>query len=632
MSKRAVDIRGARVVVAALGLMVAGLAYVDAQGSAAQSDAARPREETLLEKSRRVEVEGQIARTNLNGRIKAALGDAFGGAWFEPQTARLHVGITSPADRQTVEAVAAEAGLAGIVTATPVRSTWAQLAAEQQRWNERLVDLFERGDVKTGIMPDLNAVRVELGTAVPASRRATLEREAATGDVDVSIAVAPSAHLRLVREARCNKFQQTEAYCDPTIVAGVTIEDDKKSAKCTAGPAVVRANPKKPTVATETYILTAGHCIKEASGTKWFAYNKKEERKEIGPAGAFRVTEVDVGVIKVNNPVLDKKAGGYWAIQGMAPVYPSVALWEQEEPEPFGVTGQWEPAKGTEACLSAQTTATQCGEIIQENVKTIGGVEELFEVGGTETEKGDSGGPWWNKGSASLMEGTHVGKVEANGNALFQSLKSSFNTLAFKVELLTVGTEIRHPFEFKSEGGATLTGEKEGEAETFTFDAGTLLCKKATYTGAFTGGTTAETVLTPAYSECTFAGNSATVDVNGCQYVFTPTEKGSFTGGLNISCPEEKKIEVTSAGGFGCRVTIGTQTDLEAVRYTNVGSGTTRKVTIDLNVAGLAYEEHNVFFPTCASSTVAKTNGTYKGAVSLGGETGEKAHRGIWVE
>lgn len=624
---RSIKIGSVPVVAITIALMVAALVYADGQNPIAGQAVALAGEETLLEKSRRVEVELEIARANLGEKVKAALGDAFGGAWFERETRQMYVGITSPEDRLDVEAVAAQAGLADVVTATPVRSTWTQLADEQDRWNDRLDDLFERAEVKTGIVPDRNAVTVELGAAVPSSRRAELRREAASADVEVSIAIASSPRLGLRLQGRCADFKSEKAHCDPTIVAGVTIEDEKPSVRCTAGPAVVPKGPKKPTIATLTYILTAGHCVSAASGS-WYAFNKEGKSKTLGPGVKYR-TDVDVGVIRVNNPVLDKKTGGYWAVAGLAPVTPANVRWEGKEPEPNAVTGQWDPMKGEVACLSGQTTGLQCGEIIEENVTSTKGVEELFEVEGVPTQAGDSGGPWWHNGSASLVGGTHVGEFE-NGNAGFQSLKSSFSRLELKLELLTTNGEVRHPFEFKSEGPAGLTGEQEGEGETLVFDASTLSCKKATYSGELAGTKTGEVTVTPAYSECKLFETNATVDMNGCQYTFTPAEgESSFEGGLNIVCPEEKKIEVT---GSGCKIAIEPQDDLEDVTYTNTGSGTTRKITMDLDLSGLAYEEHNVFPSTCAANTVPKTNGAYEGTALISAETGEKAHRGIWAE
>jgi hypothetical protein len=305
--------------------------------------------------------------------------------------------------------------------------------------------------------------------------------------------------------------------------------------------------------------------------------------------------------------------------------------WEGKEPEPNVVTGQWNPMKGEEACLSGQTTGLQCGEIIEENVKSTKGVEELFEVKGVTTKDGDSGGSWWHHGSASLVGGTHVGDFD-NGNTAFQSLKSSFSKLNLKLELLVANGEIRHPFEFKSEAPAVLTGDQDGEVETvLTADAGTLKCKKATYTGELIGTKSGEMTVTPSYSECKISGFNATVDFNGCQYVFTPAEKkeSSFEGALNLNCPEGNKIDVTA---FGCRITAEPQQDLETITYTNVGSGTTRKITIDFGVEGIAYEEHKVApFPTCASATVPKTNGTLKGAALISGEA-SGSPRGIWVE
>jgi Trypsin len=630
--------RRARASIVAIGLIVAAVAYLDAQSSVA-GQTALARGASPGRSSQAREAEAEIARTDLGRTIKNAMGSAFGGMWFEPSTAQLHVGVTSTASRETAEAVAASAGLAGIVTETPVRSTWAQLAAEQHRWNDRLADLFDRGEVKTSIAPDTNSVEVELGSGVSSSRRAALKGEASAGTVDVSVAATPYSDLRVERQARCKAFWPTEAYCDPTIVAGVSIENNKETGRCTAGPAVVLEKPTKakPTRATETYLLTAGHCIEETGGIneKWSSFNKNSEKKEIGAAVDYRNKKTDAGVIKVNNPVINKS--GYWAVKGLSPVTPAVALWEEAEPEPVTVLGESEPLKGTEACLSGQTTETQCGEIVKESTSVDWGTgvlnEELAEVTGPTTEKGDSGGPWFANGSPGHIEGTHVGRLKS-GNVVFQPLPSIFKNLTYKFALLMESNENRHPVKIHAESApAVLTGKQDGEKQTvFKGDAGTLSCAKATYSGELTETQEVEVTLTPSYSECKAFGLSATVDVNSCQYTFTTAakEEANYEGSVDLICPEGKRLEITAVG---CRITVEPQADLETITYTNNGSGSTREITIDFALSEIAYEEHNVApFNSCASSTVPKSNGSDETAAVLTGETKEASQRGIWIE
>jgi hypothetical protein len=170
----------------------------------------------------------------------------------------------------------------------------------------------------------------------------------------------------------------------------------------------------------------------------------------------------------------------------------------------------------------------------------------------------------------------------------------------------------------------TLTGTQHAGEDVFVTDAGKVSCEEATYTGSQATVTSLTSSATPKYSGChaTF-GLNTTVDVNECKYVFH-----ADTGKVDISCPAGKVIAVTAPG---CEVTVGSQTGLGTATFTNKGAGTTREITIDVKLSGIKYEEHNKgFFPTCASNTVAKSNGTYEGFATVTGENSEKVHIGIW--
>jgi Trypsin len=644
-----IEIRRQRAIVAAIGLLTALLAYVDAQSSLADPVAAAGTTAVPSNRTpRAAEAEAAITRTNLATRLESALGGAFGGVWFEPATAQLHVGVTSAASREVAEAVAAEAGLAGTVTETPVNSTWAELQAAQDRWDGRLADLLEGGEAATSVAPDNNAVEVSLASTVPGPRRAALQRDAAVDGVRVRIVATPYPDLSVTPQARCNKFAVGEAFCDPTLVAGVTFDSEKneegKRQTCTAGPTVLPKERTKPAEATKTYVLTAGHCLEKAGGVgkKWFAYNKEGEEKgekEVGTAVALLNAETDVGVVEVNTT--------YWAKpKNFIPVVPTIAPWEQEEPEPFAVIAQRNPVKNTKSCISGQKTGISCGEIVTlDQTIEVGEVvtKNLVEVKGAEQVNGDSGAPWFaetqfkEETPTGYVEGTHVGEKGATENPVFEPLSVSLPELkklkGLDLELLTKSNEKRHPFKFRTEAApVVLTGKQHLGATVIPLDAGFVSCAETTYTGEMTEAETIEIDLTPNYTECEFAGAKATVDVNSCQFRLTPfaREGANFEGSVDIVCPEEEEIEIT---GSGCTITIGPQLERRSVTYTNVGAGATREITVDFNLAGLTYEEHKVEpGPKCATNTVPTANGMYNGATLITGETAAKVHRGIWVE
>ena len=176
---------------------------------------------------RAIDAQGKFAHADLGNGLARAMGSAFGGTWFEPATAQMHVGVTSRASRRAAERVIARAGLAANAMLTTVRSTMDQLIAVQREWNRKLAPLFARQEVTTGIEPQRNAVIVTLGSAVPASQRAALEREAAGAGVNVFVQVAASPDLAPApAAAECNNFNEVapNANCNPSITAGVQIE------------------------------------------------------------------------------------------------------------------------------------------------------------------------------------------------------------------------------------------------------------------------------------------------------------------------------------------------------------------------------------------------------------------------
>lgn len=461
--------RGARVLIVVIAAMVVALVYADAQSSIAERAAAvtrvggaRPQVGSVSESEA---VEAEIARTGVVGKLEAAMGSAFGGVWFEPSVAQLHVGVTSPASRRQAEGVAAQLDLAGNVTETPVRFTWAQLEAAQERWNSRLAGLFARGEVATALAPDDNSVEVRLSPSVPSAARVALEHDAAADQAEVSVAVEPTWRFPTTPAERCSKFISLAANCDPTIVAGVSIKGEASSEKkgdCTSGPAVIRQDRSTTTKATETFLLTAGHCIKDlgGNGKKWIAFNKAGEEKEIGKAFEYLfptipgVPGVDIGVIKVESNV--------WAKAEDPPLNPEHTEWEAAaETDPTSVTASADPVKGTNSCFSGQRSGLQCGTVknakMQAPVETSSGVvvtvESVAEVelatgkGGA----GDSGAPFFSFSSPTVVQGTFVSyapakKGEKEGEFVyFQLLSAALAKLPTKFDVLTTQNAIRHP-------------------------------------------------------------------------------------------------------------------------------------------------------------------------------------------
>ena len=385
-----------------------------------------------------IAVQGAVERNGLISKLEAALGEAFGGVWYEPAAAQLHVGVTSQDAARTAEAVAGQAGLGLHVTETPVRSSEAEIVAAQKRWSRRLDDLFARKEVSSWRSMEDNAVVIQLGSEVPQAERTAIEGEASGARVNVSVVGASVPKLTLIDEAQCRQFEAKKAFCDPTIVGGTSLEESAvKTPECTVGPAV--AQPKG---STELYVLTAGHCVTKV-GESFFVLNKAGTKtEEIGTAAAF-LSEVggnnaDVAAIKVEKEP--------WKKAGETPITPAIAPWDKtKEVEPFIVKGENKPAKGAMTCISGQTTGFQCGPILKVGVVSFK-IIELVEVGTVVTAGGDSGAPWYSE-AAKLVEGVHKGKDSVTKNSVFQDLQFAFKRLKevskLELELLTEANQKR---------------------------------------------------------------------------------------------------------------------------------------------------------------------------------------------
>jgi hypothetical protein len=438
------------VAVVATGAAAASVSYAASTGSLLDKEIAVLTNQGIspARAMQAIEVQSEVARTDIVSKVEAGTGDAFAGVWFEPAAAQLHFGATSPETRRTAEGIVARAGLTDHVTVTPVRSTLAELLATQKHWNRRLASLFARDEVKTGLEPQRNAVSVTLSSSVSSPERAALKREASAANVNVFVAVAESARLSLAPQAKteCKKWARFVAFCNPSITSGVAIAGTieckevepeevggfktkaeceertvagvkgkwiRKIPGCTAGPLAI--NGKK-----ERVLLTAGHCISKAKES-WWATNKAEKESIVGPvenfvfggaAGAKKGDFADILIEpawqtgKPNDPVLAVTAE--WKKMN-----------EKGEETSYPVKGERAPVVNNTNCHVGQTSGESCGEIKMLNVtvpyEANHIVEGLVEDAGANLngEGGDSGGPWMliEANQEALMEGLHSGLV-----------------------------------------------------------------------------------------------------------------------------------------------------------------------------------------------------------------------------
>lgn len=174
-----------------------------------------------------------------------------------------------------------------------------------------------------------------------------------------------------------------------------------------------------------------------------------------------------------------------------------------------------------------------------------------------------------------------------------------------------------------SDGPVTLIGKQSaGGTNALTAFGNETTCTNPTYTGHEVGGSnplpsgSTEATITPHYGQCSTAGFSSTVDMNGCDYRFkvgeTTGEPSTHTYGVDafVVCPQNQHIQVTIFTGSNhdqapwCTSTITEKTTaytgLHATDLTNGHlrvSGTLKEIEAHRDRG-----PHSTFFP-CSSST-----------------------------
>ena len=142
---------------------------------------------------------------------------------------------------------------------------------------------------------------------------------------------------------------------------------------------------------------------------------------------------------------------------------------------------------------------------------------------------------------------------------------------------------------------ATATSPKGNDD--FKTEAGSVECKGHFAVAALTEASNTVTV-TPTYSECIAFFFSATVHMNGCDYVF------HNNGEVDLECPEGAAVTITAGP---CEVDIPPQTGLKSVAFTNDATD----ITVKSTTKGITYNVTKDGFLCPFSGTGHKTGAEY---------------------
>jgi hypothetical protein len=158
---------------------------------------------------------------------------------------------------------------------------------------------------------------------------------------------------------------------------------------------------------------------------------------------------------------------------------------------------------------------------------------------------------------------------------------------------------------------ATITGTQATQV-IFTGVVGTWKCGALAMQGELKEESTSLN-LTPLYSECSWAGVAATINMEGCTYNYTAGNtlgENKIEATMDVVCPAGKEAKLTLTNG--CTIRIPSQNGLKSVTAEN----TLMDVDLQLGVTAMTYTVEN---GTKCPNTPA--NGTYTNGTLSGVET-----------
>lgn len=192
-----------------------------------------------------------------------------------------------------------------------------------------------------------------------------------------------------------------------------------------------------------------------------------------------------------------------------------------------------------------------------------------------------------------------------------RKLKASLLAVVALAAIGAVGATAAQAGEFTSDSyPATITGQNVGGAHVFTTSAGMMNCN-VTFHGEMAAAA-GELTLTPTYN-CGIGGLQVDVDLNGCDYVLHAGETvvmDIVNGTMDIKCPVGAKIDFEITSMVPCNITVGEQTGLTAITYTNKTMA--KDVLVDMNLGEIVYTADL----GCPGAGV-HNNGTYNGTTTL---------------
>lgn len=291
--------------------------------------------------------------------LRQELGSAFGGAYFDPSTDQLVVGITNAADADTVRATGAKA--------VEVKRSEQQLDAVKAKLDQREA---QAPKTVTNWYVDVvsNDVVMTVAQGAAADARSYL---AASG--------ADSSAVKVVESA----------------------EQPRTLADVVGGDAYIIGNTWRCSIGFSVRggFVTAGHCGALTSGSL-----TGPNGVALGSWGGYSFPGNDYGYVATNSN---------WTPRGVVDHYDGTTV---------PVAGHTESAVGASICRSGSTTGWHCGTVQAKN-ETVnydeGTVNGLTQTNVC-AENGDSGGAWLSGSQAQGVTSGGSGDCTFGGTTFFQ--------------------------------------------------------------------------------------------------------------------------------------------------------------------------------------------------------------------
>jgi hypothetical protein len=144
---------------------------------------------------------------------------------------------------------------------------------------------------------------------------------------------------------------------------------------------------------------------------------------------------------------------------------------------------------------------------------------------------------------------------------------------------------------------------------------GTLSCEQVSFEGQANLNTLEVLVLKPSYGGCTMFEFKATVSMHGCLYLIRSNGELAIEGEESFRCSlEPMTIDVRHPLlGTECHIKLKSQTGLKGLTFTNIGTGSSREITMGVSIEGIAYEAEGAL----CKETGTKANGRYTSGNTL---------------